>query len=691
MIRLLLAALVLVLAAAMAPACHARAVTVAYYDNPPVLFRNAAGKPAGLFAVLIEHTAATRGWKLTWIHRSWPEALDMVQRGEVDLLPDVAYSEERTRRLAFTSQTPLVNWAHVFARPGLEVRSLLDVRGRSVLVQPGDIHAEAFRSTMRSFGITYVEQRLPDYRDLFVALEQGQGDLAVVNHLFAASQGTAYDVQATPILLNPIELRIAAPKGGDRALLDALDEELARMKADKNSAYHRALDHWFTARPGQEPPAWLGTALWAALAAVLLCGLWIVAMRAQVARKTRELAAQNRRLEREIDVRTQAEKALREAQGSIAGVIDAMPSLLAGVDDQGRVTLWNRTAWERTGIPRPQAMGQPLGEVLLHLEDVLPELTGAAASDARRHLPRRSRIVGGSLRYEEITIFPLADTGGTRAVLRVDDVTERVRLEEIAVQGEKMLSLGGLAAGMAHEINNPLGIIMQSAQNALRRVQDEVPANCRAADTCDVELDRVRGYLEARGVLRALEAIREAGARAADIVARMLAFSRPSTSQRSPVDVTALIEEAVALAANEFGQDGQGGFHRVQLVRDYAPDLPPVPAVRTEMVQVLLNLLRNAAQAMLEGEADRPPRIVLRTAQAPGWVRIEVEDNGPGLDPASRTRVFEPFFTTKGPGRGTGLGLSVSYFIVTRNHRGTFTARNAPDGGARFTITLPRE
>ncbi len=692
MFRLPLAALTLVLCVVCASPGHARTVRVACWENPPLLFRDQQGRPAGLFATLLEHTARTRGWELRWVHCTWPAAIRMAREGGLDLLPAVAYSQERTAFLDFAELTPLVNWAQVYARPGLAVRSVLDIQGHSVLLLPGDIHAQAFRTTMHRFGLDYTERPASDPDSILRALQARQADLGVVNNLFASRRGSLYSARATPILLNPIEIRFAVPKGGDPLLLQALDENLTAMKADPGSAYHRALSHWIGEPGGPSLPGWLRTALWAAAATLLLFALWTVALRVQVKRKTRELEEKNRHLEREITVRAQAEKALREAQGSIAGVIDAMPSLLAGVDAENRVTLWNRTAWEQTGIPRPQAVGRRLDELLPHLADVLPELAAAAQAGTRRHLPRRTRQAPGGLRHEEVTVFPLADTGLARAVVRVDDVTERARLEEAAVQGEKMLSLGGLAAGMAHELNNPLGIIVQSAQNALRRTQDGIPANERAAGRHGVELAQVRAYLEGRGIVRALEAIREAGARAADIVARMLAFSRPSASRRTPEDTAGLLEEAVALAASEFGQDGRGGFHGVLVLREYTPGLPPVPVVRTEIVQVLLNLLRNAAQALLDGgPRSHPARIVLRTGPAPGGVRIEVQDNGPGLDPAMRTRVFEPFFTTKAPGRGTGLGLSVSYFIVTRNHRGAFTARNAPDGGASFTITLPLE
>jgi len=128
----------------------------------------------------------------------------------------------------------------------------------------------------------------------------------------------------------------------------------------------------------------------------------------------------------------------------------------------------------------------------------------------------------------------------------------------------------------------------------------------------------------------------------------------------------------------------------VEIVREFQPDMPPVPCAPMEIEQVIINLLRNAAQAMAshpkEGVA---PRIVLRLRQSGDMAEIEVEDNGPGIKEKNRRKVFEPFYTTKKPGEGTGLGLSVSYFIITRNHGGTIRVESEPGKGARFIIQLP--
>jgi signal transduction histidine kinase len=168
----------------------------------------------------------------------------------------------------------------------------------------------------------------------------------------------------------------------------------------------------------------------------------------------------------------------------------------------------------------------------------------------------------------------------------------------------------------------------------------------------------------------------------------MLQFSRRSGSEMVPADLASLIERTVDLASNDYDLKKQYDFRHIQIIRDFDPDLPPVPCVIPEIEQVLLNLLRNAAQAIYSQQDQTEfPRIILRTLQNQVSARIEVEDNGPGMDETVRKRIFEPFFTTKG--KGTGLGLSVSYFIITNNHFGSIRAESSPGKGSRFIIQLP--
>jgi signal transduction histidine kinase len=272
-------------------------------------------------------------------------------------------------------------------------------------------------------------------------------------------------------------------------------------------------------------------------------------------------------------------------------------------------------------------------------------------------------------------------------VIRLDDVTERVRMEMMMAQSEKMMSVGGLAAGMAHELNNPLAGILQGLQNIQRRLSPELENNQLVAHEVGFDLDKAQAYMEKRGITQFISGIIESGERAADIVSNMLIFARKAEHKLQSEPLTPLIEQVIELAAVDYDLKKKHDFRNIEIVRDYDESLPEVPCIKSEIQQVLLNFLRNAAQAL--STVEHAPRITLRSFHLNEMACIEVEDNGPGMDEDTRKRVFEPFFTTKPPGQGTGLGLSVSYFIIHDEHRGEISVQSKPGEGATFRICLP--
>jgi PAS domain S-box-containing protein len=287
-----------------------------------------------------------------------------------------------------------------------------------------------------------------------------------------------------------------------------------------------------------------------------------------------------------------------------------------------------------------------------------------------------------------ITARPLVLHGETHMLLALRDMTEHHRIQELLVQTEKMLSLGGIAAGIAHEINNPLGIILQNAQNAELRLRPDFPKNRQVAEELGVTLEDVHRYVTARGIPNFLADIRDAGGRAAGIVRTMLDFGRKSESRRTICAVHDMLETAISLASKDYDLKKHYDFRRITIERDYAPALPPVFVAQTEIEQIFLNLLRNAAHALHEAPPAEGPRIRITTRHHQGMVRIRIADNGPGIPAEVLPHIFEPFFTTKPPGHGTGLGLAVSYFIA-QNHSGRLWAESEPGHGAAFFLELP--
>jgi PAS domain S-box-containing protein len=392
----------------------------------------------------------------------------------------------------------------------------------------------------------------------------------------------------------------------------------------------------------------------------------------------------------DISERVSSNRELQRMRTYLKNIIDSMPSVLVGVDKKGRVTEWNQSAEKATGVPTGDAIGQPFNTLFPELESQLENIREAIRTHAPLHTERLITEKDGETRYADVMVYPLLANGAAGAVIRVDDITNRVRIEQMMVQTEKMMSVGGLAAGMAHEINNPLSGVLQSSQNIQRRLSPELEPNRRAAEALGVDLERLHRYLDERGILGFVDAIQQSASRASHIVADMLAYSRSSSIDFQPARVVDMLETVVRLAASDYDLKKKYDFKQIEIVRDFDPQLDTLVCDHTEIEQVLLNLIKNAAQAMTEGGAQpSDQRIILRTRREEEYGCIEIQDNGPGMDPQTQRRVFEPFFTTKAAGVGTGLGLSVSYFIVTEQHKGTIDVSSNPGEGTCFTVRLP--
>ena len=396
------------------------------------------------------------------------------------------------------------------------------------------------------------------------------------------------------------------------------------------------------------------------------------------------------RLEAHINESRQADQEMARMRHYLKNFVDAMPSILVGVDLQGRVTQWNRSAGLMTGVEDSFALGQPVTGLLPMLTPHMDMIYEAIESETARQVEKAVCCHEDIRFYADISAYPIVTGRDKGAVIRVDDVSQRVRMENMMVQSEKMMSVGGLAAGMAHEINNPLGGMLQNLQNVKRRLSSGLPANEAEASACGTRLETIGCYLERRGIYQFLDNIQRSGERAAQIVDNMLNFSRHSESRKTPIDLAVLLDKTVELAAHDYDLKKKYDFRDIRIVREYDPDMAPVPCVASEIEQVVLNLLRNAAQAMSGGgRNDKRPCITLRLRREKDMAVIEVADNGPGMDAGHLNRIFEPFYTTKEVGVGTGLGLSVSYFIITNNHNGFLFAESSAGQGATFIIRLP--
>ncbi len=394
-------------------------------------------------------------------------------------------------------------------------------------------------------------------------------------------------------------------------------------------------------------------------------------------------------------VRREAEQELQKVQQYLSNIIDSMPSVLIGVDETLGVTLWNRKAEEMTGLSGVDARAKPLSDALPGIHVDMEKIRECLKKNETRTWAKLPYAAPGrETRYQDITVYPLQTGRMKGAVIRMDDVTEKIRLEEVLVQNEKILSVGGLAAGMAHEINNPLAGVIQNAAVLSNRLMDaRIPANITAAEKAGTTMKSISEFMLSRNIPSMIRAITESASRMAAIVENMLSFARKSDSSFSTQDPVTLLEKTLALASTDYNLKKQYDFKSITINKEYEANLPLVSCESSKIQQVLLNILANGAHALLENKTGAKPVFTLRlkAETSPPMLRIEIEDNGPGMTEEIRKRVFEPFFTTKPVGTGTGLGLSVSYFIITENHGGTMDVVSEPGKGTTFIIRLPLE
>jgi len=243
-----------------------------------------------------------------------------------------------------------------------------------------------------------------------------------------------------------------------------------------------------------------------------------------------------------------------------------------------------------------------------------------------------------------------------RAQVRMRRELEEARMQ--LMQADKIASIGRLAAGIAHEINNPLSGILIFAEMLFKEAA--LQNSQWGADLQEIITQCMR---------------------CKEIVARLLDFSRQSVNQRFGYDINKIVKRSVDLLAH------QGLFHNIEFVMDVQPDIPQMTGDPGQLQQVFINFIINAGTAMNgRGKITITSRFDPVSAQ----VSLQFADTGPGIAPEIISKVFEPFFTTKGPGEGTGLGLSVAYGII-QQHGGHISADNSAAGGAVFTITLPLE
>ena len=350
-------------------------------------------------------------------------------------------------------------------------------------------------------------------------------------------------------------------------------------------------------------------------------------------------------------------------------VLDTLPISLYVIDREYRIVTWNRHREIGVqGIPRDSVIGRNVFEVLSKFPQgkLRQEFERAFRTGRIERIEQRTTGENGTTKHWMVSKIPMRDkdTNEITHVITVgEDVTMRVEAIHAAGRAEKLAAIGRLAAGVVHEINNPLATISACSESLESRVTEGVFGESE-------DVDDLREYL---GLIRS-EAFR-----CKSITNGLLDFSRGRTGNRFLIDISEVLKSSARLVSH------QKRGENIEIKLDIESEMPTVEADEGQIQQAIIALATNAIDAMPKGGT-----LTFRTFAKNNRVVIEVQDTGIGIPPEEVSKIFEPFYTTKEVGRGTGLGLSVCYGIITE-HGGRVSVRSNIGVGTTFSIFLPRE
>lgn len=648
-----------------------RVVRVGVYENAPKVFIESSGKPAGIFIDVIEQIAKSEGWRLEYVSGTWTQGLDRLEKGEIDLMPDVAYTAEREKKYAFHKVPVLSSWYQIYAPKGGNIHSLLDLKGKRILVLDRSVQQQAFAELSRGFGLNVSLIAVPDYKTMFEEVAAGRADAAITNRFYGMRHAKQYGLVDTAVVFEPSDLFFAAPRKASPRLLDAIDRHLSAMKIEPQSEYFASLKRWTSEEVQFKVPIWLQmTALVAAVILILsLAGS--VVLKRQVNERTRELRQinqemeqrivdrtekleeTNKKLSQEIEERTKTEKALAKSEAMYRDLVESANSAILRWTAAGEITFINKFAQQFFEFSAEEILGKNImgtivpevetsGRVLSSMVKDVVQNPGAYEGHVNENIRKNGERV-----WVAWTNKPLMDESGRMVeILSIGtDITKLVeaqsklretigeldRAKERAESADRLKS--AFLATMSHELRTPLNSIIGFTGILLQRLGG--PLN----EEQDKQLKMV--YNSAKHLL--------------ELINDVLDISKIEANQLNvfmePFDLSESIDKVIKSSHPLADKKG------IELTASVDPDIRLITSDRRRVEQILLNLISNAVKFTEQGF------VRLHGEKRGGRIVLSVQDSGIGIKEEDRGLLFNAFqqiesgITRKYD--GTGLGLSI--------------------------------
>ncbi len=648
----------------------AREVRVGVYENAPKVYTDESGRPAGLFVKLLETMAHAEGWRLSYIHCEWAKCLEQLEHGELDLMPDVAFSSERARRFDFHHVSVANSWSQIYSDPRLTVLSVADLAGKRVAILQGGIQQKFFDQLMASDHYVYQPVPVDSLDQGYAAVVAGEADAVVTNSFFAARNGIRYRLQETPIVFLPSTLYFATTKGRNVDLLERIDANLTRWRRDAESPYFAALHRAMALPPEVLMPRWV---LWSlaglGLGLLLLLSLSLL-LRWLVDQRTRALAATTRELEEE---RANLERMVRERTAELQAIFDA-----ASVG----IVLMKERVIKHCNHRLDEMLGYAQGEQIdretriWYPDEASWVEMGREAYDDVWHggtFARDCQLVRKDGGRFCARVFVRALDANDRAkgvVAVIEDITaERATLEAMrqakALAEEATRMKSDFLANMSHEIRTPMNAILGMLYLALK---NELPAGLRNHLT------------KAQGAAHTL----------LGLINDILDFSKIEAGKLDIEQVEFGLDAVLEQLTDVIGT--QAEHKGIEFLIRYDIAIPPtLVGDPLRLGQVLLNLCGNAVKFTDQGEVELALRC-LTISETELTLQVCVRDTGIGMTPEVQARLFEKFIqadqsTTRRFG-GTGLGLAICKNLVELMGGRIWVEDSQPGQGTTLCFTV---
>lgn len=633
---------------------------IGVYQNNPKVFVAPDGQAEGFFVDITEEIARRNHYSLQYLPGSWSDHIERIEAGEIDVLLDVSYLDERAERFRFNKIPVIESWIQPFSLAGGKIKKLEEFRGRTIAVIRGSTQERYLTEEIRSkLGVECRILSLEDYSDMIHAVQTAEADLFLGDRFFLFSSDKPEEIVPSPIVLRPRGLYFAFRKGLDERVVAAFDETLFSLKNNGDTVYYRSFNRWFNYSKDRSSPLFTLMLVLFPLA-LLVLGAVIV---------------WNQQLHRQV--RRQTEK-LAESEQRFGFMVKNSNDMLVIIAEDGRQKFVSPVARRVTGYS-VEELEVPFWE-LIHPDDL--ETVLKAWDQCLSH-PEKAILVQyrhrhnarGWIDLEAVAQSYLSHPAIEGVIVNVRDISERKeaeqekeRLQAQLIHAQKMESVGRLAGGIAHDFNNMLSVILSNAELGMMKETRDNPLYRRLAE------------------------IKRAAVRSSDLTRQLLSFARKELTVPRTISLEDSIGQMMDMLRRLIGEN---------IVLNWLPgdSLWPVRIDPSQLDQILANLCVNARDAIggSGGIVIRAENRVVDDSfcrdhpffKTGEYVLLTVCDDGAGMDEETCKVIFEPFFTTKQPGQGTGLGLSIVYGIVKQNS-GYILVESRPLRGTCFSIYLPR-